>query len=81
MQRLNWTGTPERLSDGFTMTRPEGIQAHVAVCEAWTNPDGWELRLIMDGGGLSVATVVGTLTELVGLLETWRAALLQTGWI
>ena len=47
-----------RLPVGFTMTKPDGVNTHVAVCEVWTKPAGWELRLIMDGHGLPVTTVV-----------------------
>jgi len=72
---------PERFAVGFTMTKPEGVQAHVAVCEVWTNPDGWELRLTMDGQGLPIATVVRSANDMRALVETWRIALLQTGWI
>jgi len=39
----------ELLSDGFTVPRAGAVHTHVAVCEAWTNLDGWELRLIVDG--------------------------------
>jgi hypothetical protein len=80
-QRDIWNGQPERLPGGFTVTKPEGVHAQVAICEVWTNPDGWELRLIMDGRGLPITTVVGTLAEMVALVETWRVVLMQTGWI
>ena len=71
---------PERLPVGFTMTKPEGLHTHLAVCEAWTHPDGWELRLIVDGQGLPVSTVLQSGDEMKALIETWRAALLKTGW-
>jgi len=62
------------------MTKPEGIQTHVAVCEAWTNPDGRELRLILDGRSLPIATVVRSAEEMRVLVEQWRAAMLEKGW-
>ena len=31
------------------MTRSAGGYEHIAVCEAWTHPSGWELRLSIDG--------------------------------
>jgi hypothetical protein len=74
-----WKGQPERLSDGFTMTKPEGGRTHVAVCEAWTHPGGWELRLVTDGRSL-IATVVQSAEEMYVLIEMWRAALLKIGW-
>ena len=81
MQRLNgWTGVPERLPHGFTMTKPESIQIHVAVCETWTNSDGWELRFVVDGQNLPFTTVVTSADDMQALIETWRAALQGTGW-
>ena len=44
-----WNGQPERLPSGFTLTRSAGDYEHIAVCEAWTHPSGWELRLSIDG--------------------------------
>ena len=81
MQHLNgWTGAPERLPHGFTMNKPEGGRTHVAKCEAWTNADGWELRLTTDGQGVPIATIVRSADEMRALIETWRTALLETGW-
>jgi hypothetical protein len=77
-----WTGAPERLPDGFTtMNKPEGSQMHVAVCETWTNPDAWELRLNTEGQSMPITTVVQSAREMRALVETWRIALLQTGWV
>ena len=75
-----WKSSPERLPDGFTMTKPKGIQPHLAVCETWTNPDGWELRLTLDGHSMPTTTVVRSADEMRALLETWRTTLLETGW-
>lgn len=71
---------PRRLPVGFTMTKPDGTQPHVAVCEVWTNPAGWELRLMMDGQTLPVTTVVRSHGEMRTLIESWNAALRETGW-
>ena len=79
-QREVRNGDPERLPDGFTMKKPEGIETHFAVCEVWMHPDGWELRLIMDGQSLPVTTVLQSADEMNALIATWRAALLKTGW-
>ena len=81
MQPLKgWTGVPERLPDGFTMKTPEGVKTHVAVCEAWTNAAGYELRLIMDGQGSLTTAVVQSADEMRDLIETWRGVLRETGW-
>ena len=71
---------PERLPHGFTMNKPEGGQTHVAMCEAGTNPHGWELRLTKDGQGVPSATNVRSADEVRALMETWRTALVETGW-
>ena len=62
------------------MTKPDGTPPHVAVCEVWTNPAGWELRLMMDGQNLPVTTVVRSHGEMRTLIESWKAALRETGW-
>ena len=71
---------PRRLPVGFTMTKPDGTQPHVAVCEVWTNPAGWELRLIMDGHSLPVTTAVRSHDDIRTLIDSWKAALLEIGW-
>jgi len=77
----SWNGQAERLADGFTMTKPEGDQTHVAVCETWTNLDGWELRLILDGHDLPTTTVVRSADDMRVLVAQWRATMLDKGWI
>ena len=37
------------------------------MCEAWTNPDGWELRLTTDGQGVPIATIVRSADEMRAL--------------
>ncbi len=51
-----------------------------AVCEVWSHPDGWELRMVIDGHGVLLATVVRSAPEMLALVEEWRAALTATGW-
>ena len=53
-----WNGPPERLPDGFRMAKPKGDHALTATCEVWTNPFGWELRLMIDGHGMRMTSVV-----------------------
>ena len=72
---------PERLADRFMMKKAEGVNTHVAVCEVWTNRDGWELRLTRDGQGRPIReTVVRSADEMGALVERWRDALLKIGW-
>jgi hypothetical protein len=49
-RREFWNGDPERLPDGFKVTKPKGDHVLTAVCEVWTHQMGWELRLQVDGG-------------------------------
>jgi hypothetical protein len=51
-RREFWNGDPERLPDGFTVTKPKGDHVLTAVCEVWTHEMGWELRLQVDEQGL-----------------------------
>ena len=74
-----WNGQPDRLPDGFTMTKSKGDRTSIATCEVWTNPNGWELRLLTDGQSL-IATVVPSADEMHVLIKMWRAALLKMGW-
>jgi hypothetical protein len=74
------TGFPERLPDGFTVTKPAGDDPHVAVCEVWTHHVGWELRLIIDGNTLPTTTVVQSADDMRTLVQTWNALMLKNGW-
>jgi hypothetical protein len=51
LQREFWNGPPERLPDAFRMTKQKGDRVLSAVCETWSHPFGWELRLEIDGHG------------------------------
>jgi len=72
---------PELLAEGFTLTRVMGDYTRSAVCEAWTHIDGLELRLAIDGFSLPTTTVVRSYEAMRQLIETWRTALLEKGWI
>ena len=78
-QHESWEAPPERLPNGFQASMPSGTRTMTASCEVWTNPSGWELRLIVDGGTL-MSTVVPSVSEMLALVETWRAAMLRRGW-
>ena len=75
-----WTGVPERLPDGFRLTKPSAERLMTATCEIWTNPFGWELRLTRDGQTLPIETVVRSADEMRALVERWRGKLLEIGW-
>jgi hypothetical protein len=70
----------QRLPQGFRLTKPTGDQAISAVCEVWGHPDGWELRMVIDGHGLLLATVEGSVPKMLARVEKWRAAMLEKGW-
>jgi hypothetical protein len=75
-----WHGRPLRLPQGFRLTKPNGDHAISAVCEVWSHPDGWELRMVIDGYGLLLATVEGAAPKMLARVEKWRAAMLAKGW-
>ena len=75
-----WNDQRERLPGGFCLTKRSGDQVRSAVCEVWSNPVGWELRLMIDGHGLLVAAVVGSASEMLKTADEWRAAMLESGW-
>jgi hypothetical protein len=72
---------PLRTPQGFRMTKPNGDHAISAVCEVWSHPDGWELRMVIDGHGLLLAIVEGSVPKMLARVEKWHAAMLEKGWI
>jgi hypothetical protein len=62
------------------MTKPKGDHALTAVCEVWTHPFGWELRLMIDGDGMKMTSVVRSAREMLESLEKWKAAMIEKGW-
>ena len=79
-QREIWNGPPERLPDAFRLTKPKGDRVLSAVCEVWTHPSGWELRLIIGGHRMQMTSVVQSDREMHATVETWKAAMLKKGW-
>jgi hypothetical protein len=77
VQRDTWNGPPERLSDAFRLTKPKGDGAMTAVCEDWSHPFGWELRLTVDGHGLMMTSVVRSAGEMLSTSDQWRAAMIE----
>jgi hypothetical protein len=80
LQRAFWNGRPERLPDGFRMAKPKRDHTLMATCEVWTNPFGLELRLMIDGHGMQMTSVVRSAAEMHDMLEQWEAAMLTKGW-
>jgi hypothetical protein len=79
-QRPFWNGPPERLRDAFRMTKQKGDHVLSALCELWSNQFGWELKLMIDGHGLQMSSVVRTDREMAATVDTWRAAMIEKGW-
>jgi hypothetical protein len=80
IQRSIWNGPPERLSDAFRLTKLKGKRAETPVCEIWSHPFGWELRLTIDGHGLQMSSVVRSADEIRQTAEQWRTAMAERGW-
>jgi hypothetical protein len=78
-QRDTWNGPPERLPDAFRLANSKGDHALSAVCELWTHPFGWELRLQVDGHGLQRSSVVRSAAEMLKTVDEWRLAMLEKG--
>src|SRR4051812_17390037 len=55
-ERSIWNGPPERLSDPFRLTKQKGERRATAVCEVWSHPFGWELRLEIGGRATDVVS-------------------------
>jgi len=73
-------GLPERLAEGFTLTKTTGDPPHYAVCEVWTHPAGWELRLTINGRILPTTTIVESADQMRSMVETWKAVMVEKGW-
>ncbi len=71
---------PLRTPQGFHLTKPNGDHPISAACEVWSHPDGWELRMVIDGHGVLLATVEGSVPKMLARVEKWRAAMLAKGW-
>jgi hypothetical protein len=80
IQREIWNGIPERLPDAFRVTKPKGDRLLSAVCETWSHPFGWELRLMIDRYGLQTSSVVRSAREMMTTVEEWHRAMLEKGW-
>lgn len=50
-----------------------------AVCELWTHPRGWELRLT-SGATVLRSEVCEGQDDVFGTHEAWKAAMIDEGW-
>ena len=73
-------GPGDKLPDVFSLTKPQGNRVLTAVCELWTHPFGWELRLMVDGEGVRPSSVVRSAQEIRTTADMWRSSLLEKGW-
>jgi hypothetical protein len=78
-RREFWNGDPERLPDGFTVTKPKGDHVLTAVCEVWTDQMGWEQRLQVDGQELLMSSLTRSGAEMLARVEEWHRAMLEKG--
>ena len=62
------------------MTKQKGERMFAAVCQVWSHQFGWELKLMIDGRGLHMSSVVRTALEMLSISEQWRAALRDEQW-
>jgi hypothetical protein len=63
------------------MTKPVGGGLAHAVCEVWTNPFGWEVRLLIDHDRFPMTTVARSAGEMLQTVEQWWAVLAARGWV
>ena len=80
-QREFWRNSePERLPDQWQVMEANDDHTMTAVCEVWAVELGWDLRLMIDGHGLLLATVEGSVPRMLARVEKWRATMLAKGW-
>jgi hypothetical protein len=77
---VSWESLPERHPDAFILRRRSECRVLTAVCEVWSHPEGWELRLQVEGRGLQTSAVVGTVTDVMAAADRWRESLVERGW-
>jgi hypothetical protein len=66
--------------DAFRVTRTSGERTSTAVCQVWTHPAGWELRLSLEGDGLKRFAVARSAVEMAETAEDWRQEMVANGW-
>jgi len=75
LQRLGWTGKPVSLGSMWSVSQGR----RQAVCELWTAPPGWELRLL-SGARLLQSQVCSVEAEVFDTADAWKDAMIAKGW-
>jgi len=76
----NWNGQPTVLGDLFRVTKTRGDKQLEAACRLWTHQLGWEVRLEINGD-LQRSEVFRSQDDVLTAGETWKAAMIEKGWI
>jgi len=79
LQRQDWYGTPQKQRELFSVQKPRSGRTLVAVCELWTHPLGWELRLMI-AHELHRSEVCRSQDDMLATGEQWKAAMAKKGW-
>ncbi len=80
LQRENWPGPAVYIGSAWQLHKSACGGAREAVCELWSHPLGWELRLVTDGGVLRHSQVCHSNDEVIETHEQWKAAMVDSGW-
>lgn len=75
LQRDDWRGDPRKQGDLFELRKGKKR----AICELWTHPLGWEVRLEASGELLRTQ-VCRSQDEVFATFESWKAAMVAKGW-
>jgi hypothetical protein len=73
--RENWEGPPVRISSGWRLTKSQ----HIAECELFAHPLGWELQLSIDRE-LHRSQVCRSQDDVLDVQEYWRTLMRDKGW-
>ena len=71
---------PERLADAWRLSKTKGTRTFTTVCECWIVELGWDLRLMIDGHGLRLASLCRSDREMADRAEEWQRAIIEKGW-
>ena len=80
LQRPDCCEPAARLDEGWRLRKAVCGHPRQAVCELWSHPLGWELRLVVDGGDLRRSQVVRLNDEILAVTEQWKTAMVERGW-
>jgi hypothetical protein len=73
------SATDLKLQTLFVLERHDIVRRR-AICERWTHPYGWQLRLIVNEQ-LARFSLCYSDAECTATVEVWRADLLKNGWV